>query len=127
MQRTAVSAPWSNTAHPGLVGQILEPPRAGRPDRVDECVDFAPRRVDLPEGGGDLVVLRRIGREGEDCVRPGRLHRPLRRLEASAVTAEDGDAPTSSGEALATARPIPVDPPLMTLTAPAVIAFPSGK
>src|SRR3984957_15160612 len=87
-------------AYPRLVRELLESPRPGRPDRVDQCVDFAPRLVDLSECGSDFVVLGCICSHGEDCASPGLLHRVLGQQNALAVTAEDGNASTSGGEAL---------------------------
>ena len=114
--------------HPGLIGHVLEPSGPGGPYSIDQGVDCAPGRFDFPKRGGNLVVL--------GCIRSGGLRLPALRPPPPPplpTTAGRGygrgsaTRPPPAASRSATARPMPVDPPLTTLTASVVMAFLPGK
>ena len=100
MQRTAVSAPWSNARSQASSDRSSNRPAPEGPTALISAWTSPHVASISPNAAATSSSLGHIGPEGQDCVRPGVLHSGLRPLELLAVTAEDGDVSTSCGEAL---------------------------
>src|ERR1700722_18611702 len=92
-------------AHPGVVGEIIEAAPAARSHRVDQGVDLAKFRFDLPEGIGHLRLVGRVDSEGQYVRHALCLNGRPCLLQRLGVATKNADVPALGGKALGDGEP----------------------